>query len=70
MDPLILLPYLISGIAEGGKLWLQWYIISQALQGKTRDEVLAMVDAEYTTFTKKDPATLRKFNVGESDQEG
>jgi len=69
MNASILLPYLISGIAEGGKLWLQWYCISQAMQGRTRDEVLSMVDAEYTAFLAKDPSTLKRFDVGDSEEE-
>lgn len=70
MDPLILLPYLIGGIAEGGKLWLQWYVISQALRGKTREEVLALVDAEYEAFLKNDPETLKRFNISSGEESG
>jgi len=63
----VLLPYIIGGIAEGGKLWLQWYIVSQAIQGKTKEEVIAMVDAEYEAFQKKDPATLKRFEITEEE---
>ena len=66
---LALLPYVISGMAEAGKLGLQWFFISQALEGKTPEETRAYMDAEYEAFQKKDPATLTRFDVTEEPTE-
>jgi len=57
-----LLPYIIGGMTEAGKLGLQWFFISQMLQGKTPEETKAIMDAEYDEFQLKDPATLTRFD--------
>jgi len=57
-----LLPYIIGGMTEAGKLGLQWFFISQILQGKTPEETRAIMNSEYAEFQKKDTATLVRFD--------
>jgi hypothetical protein len=66
---LALLPYIIGGMTEAGKLGLQWFFISQALEGKTSEETRAYMNTEYEAFQKKDPATLTRFEVSETQPE-
>jgi hypothetical protein len=66
---LALLPYIIGGMTEAGKLGLQWFFISQALEGKTAEETRAYMNTEYEAFQKKDPATLTRFEVSETQPE-
>jgi hypothetical protein len=63
-----LLPYIIGGMTEAGKLGLQWFFISQILQGKTPEETRAVMNAEYDEFQLKDTATLVRFGDDQEEE--